>query len=231
MLLQDVTADAVRRHDLERECETSRAELGRLGRQNDELLERQRALLEANAELTAANNDLRSTNEHLLIAAEEAEAAAEEVETLNEEMQATSEELETLNEELQATVEELNTTNEELGARGDEMERVANERRQRLENSEQQRMALAEALRHVPVAAALIDDSGVVRHTSHLYERLASGNHRLPLPGQQWVEKRGSVELNTDGEISYEITALPVNDDSKLVVLHAKPEDGRPANR
>lgn len=211
ILLQDVSAQAKRRRELEDECRANRAELERVGKQSAELMERQRSLMDANIELTAANNDLRNMNEHLLISAEEAEAAAEEVETLNEEMQATSEELETLNEELQATVEELNTTNEELGARGDELERIANARREKLASIENERQLLRAALERMPTAAALVDGDGVVMEVTREYEELAQENPRLPLRGQLWIERP---------DFGVMATALAIDDGrGKLVVL------------
>jgi two-component system CheB/CheR fusion protein len=225
LLLEDVTAKAVRRRELERDATQNYEQLVRVTKQNEDLLARQRSLTEANKELTAANNDLRSTNEHLLIAAEEAEASAEEVETLNEEMQATSEELETLNEELQATVEELNTTNEELGARGEELEHLAKERQQQLEQSERQRHLFERALEKAPMIAALLDASGTVRKSTELYAQHAAANaDKLPPVGRPWTDIPDSVSLSFDGSsLKYDITVVELPGEpkggAKLIVL------------
>jgi hypothetical protein len=224
VLLEDITSKAVRRRELEKENSLNREQLQRVGRQNEELVERQRALSEANKELTAANNELRSTNEHLLIAAEEAEASAEEVETLNEEMQATSEELETLNEELQATVEELNTTNEELGARGQELEQLAKERQDQFEQSERQRKLFERALEKAPMIGALLDSSGTIRKATELYAQHSAANvSKLPAVGNPWNDIPDSVDLAFDGKTltySVSVVALPGEPQvGKLVVL------------
>lgn len=224
LLLEDVTPNATRRRELEKESAQNREQLQRVSKQNDELMARQRSLIEANKELTAANNDLRSTNEHLLIAAEEAEASAEEVETLNEEMQATSEELETLNEELQATVEELNTTNEELGARGHELEQLAKERQEQFEQSELQRRLFERALEKVPMIGALLDSGGIIRKATELYaQHSAANNAKLPSVGMQWKDIPEFVDLAFDGKtLKYHVNvvALPGEPQAgKLVVL------------
>jgi two-component system CheB/CheR fusion protein len=187
VVVQDVTQTSIARRESQAECERMRAELAAVSKQNEELVHQQRSLIEANNELTSANSELRSANEHLLISAEEAEASAEEVETLNEEMQATSEELETLNEELQATVEELNTTNEELGARGDELEHLAAQRQELVEQVTLQSELFEEALRKSPVIAAVLDASGTVLATTEAYDRIAAANDgALPVKGERW---------------------------------------------
>lgn len=225
LLLEDVTPKARRTRDLEKEAVENREQLERIGKHNEDLLERQRSMTDANKELTAANNELRSTNEHLLIAAEEAEASAEEVETLNEEMQATSEELETLNEELQATVEELNTTNEELGARGHELEQLAKERQEQYEQSERQRKLFERALEKAPMIGALLDGAGTIRKATELYATHAAANsNKLPPVGQTWKEIPDMVSLTYDGTsatYSVSIVALPGEPQTagKLVVL------------
>lgn len=223
LLLEDITASASRRRQLEKETQDSRQQLQRVNKQNVELLARQRGLTDANKELTAANSELRSTNEHLLIAAEEAEASAEEVETLNEEMQATSEELETLNEELQATVEELNTTNEELGARGHELEQLAKEWQVQYEQSERQRKLFERALEKAPMIGALVDSSGVIRKATELYaQRAAANGSKLPGVGEAWKEIPNAVALSFDGEgamYRVSVVGLPEPNSGKLVVL------------
>lgn len=180
----------------------ARTGLERITRQNAELLERQRSLVEANNELTSGNTELRNMNEHLLI-------AAEEVETLNEEMQATSEELETLNEELQATVEELNTTNEELNARGNVLERSVGEARVRLTEVEDTKALLARAITDAPIAFAVVDDKGFVVQTSAVYDDLTALGNRLPKPGQTWLDGA------SDGHVKHEIRL----DTGRLIVL------------
>ena len=87
------------------------------------------------------------------------------------------------------------------------------------------------ALQHVPIAAVLIDNEGVVRHISRLYEEIASGNSRLPLVGQRWSETRGRIDLSSNGHASYEVTALPMDDQVKLVVLRLQPEDDHQTSR
>jgi two-component system CheB/CheR fusion protein len=225
VLLEDVTAKAVRRRELEREAALNRAHAQRITKQNEELVERQRALTDANKELTIANNELRSTNEHLLIAAEEAEASAEEVETLNEEMQATSEELETLNEELQATVEELNTTNEELGARGQELEQIAKERQEQYEQSELQRRLFERAIEKAPMIGALLDAAGTIRKTTELYaEHAAANSAKLPAVGSVWKDIPDAITLAFDSStVQYQVSVVALPGErhagGKLIVL------------
>jgi two-component system, chemotaxis family, CheB/CheR fusion protein len=223
LLLEDITDKAVRLRKFEKEMTENRAQLARVSKQNEDLMERQRSLTEANKELTAANAELRSTNEHLLIAAEEAEASAEEVETLNEEMQATTEELETLNEELQATVEELNTTNEELGARSRELEQAAKQRQTEYEQSERERRVFENVLEKAPMIGAVLDGAGTIRNATELYVQHAAANAgKLPAVGRSWKEIPNSVSLSFDGaNVHYRVSVvtLPGGSGEKLVVL------------
>ncbi len=196
VVVTDATRAVKRRRQLQAENDGFRESADRAAQQNEQLLTRQRILIEANNELSAANNELRSANEHLLIAAEEAEASSEEVETLNEEMQATSEELETLNEELQATVEELNTTNEELAARSAELERLAIERQTRLSDVHEMLALHEAALEELRATVCLIRD-GCVAAVSKRYASLQALNPSvLAALSEPWKDVPSAVKLS-----------------------------------
>ncbi|MBV9271834.1 MAG: PAS domain-containing protein [Candidatus Eremiobacteraeota bacterium] len=218
VLVVDVTSACTERQAMERERNEQRAALGRLTVQNEELMQRQRSLIEANNELTRANNELRSMNEHLLIAAEEAEASAEEVETLNEEMQATSEELETLNEELQATVEELNTTNEELGARSSELERVAQDRQDKLREASLLTEVLSGAIQNIPEILCVTDAARRVVAASDGYTSLTERYPgRIPALGEHWRTIPTSIDL-PDAMFTTKVVDIVANQNPALLV-------------
>ncbi len=222
VLVVDATNSATSRRAVELENAQSREAIARLKLQTDQLLARQRTLVDANNELTAANNDLRSANEHLLIAAEEAESSAEEVETLNEEMQATSEELETLNEELQATVEELNTTNEELGARGLELERIATVHETRAAALQTLVDAYSAAL-HDEAAPLYIVHQHRILAASQAYLKLQRDNPLLlPSVSDVWRQPSHRLDLSVgNGRIQQFSVSIREMADSLLIVALA----------
>ncbi|MBV8584624.1 MAG: PAS domain-containing protein, partial [Candidatus Eremiobacteraeota bacterium] len=221
----DSTRMAKRVRFLEKEYEHSKLALSTLSLHNDELAERQRALMQANGELSAANLDLRNANEHLMISAEEAEASAEEVETLNEEMQATSEELETLNEELHATVEELNTTNEELGARTADLERAAKDRQNQLDNANAALSTLRAVVSQLPLIVCIVDRRSTVALASERYMRLSGTNDDLLPPiGEKWRLRSEKVTLHEDGTTTaYGIVQIPLPENGGEAMLLLTP--------
>ncbi|HKU80767.1 MAG TPA: PAS domain-containing protein, partial [Candidatus Tumulicola sp.] len=210
-LIIDVTDGVHHRENLERQNRQFATAVADLTKQNVELQNRQRSLMDANKELTTSNDELRSSNEHLMVAAEEAEAAAEEVETLNEEMQATGEELETLNEELQATVEELNATNEELQARGNDLERQAAEQEAEVASKQARIDLVTQAFAGVPAVAALLDGDSVVIATTAQYDALAAQNTGiLRAKGERWSPRPKRIALTHDGvESPHHLEFLP----------------------
>jgi len=227
VLIVDVTDQSKWRRRLEKENAESTTSLTHVQSRNEELVERQRLLMEANTELTSINSDLRSANEHLLIAAEEAEASAEEVETLNEEMQATSEELETLNEELQATVEELNTTNEELAARSGELEVLARQRQEQLDEAQHSLATLRAVIEEIPLVVCLLDERSRILIASRQYLALAHGDSRLPRVGDAWRNPPRTIQVSDDGggRTAYSIVPIALPHDGNDVMLLLKSDD------
>ncbi|HEY1976862.1 MAG TPA: CheR family methyltransferase [Candidatus Baltobacteraceae bacterium] len=223
VVIFDVTYQAKRRRELEKENAESRAAIEQLTRQTSELAGHQHALVQANEELSSANIDLRNTNEHLMIAAEEAEASAEEVETLNEEMQATSEELETLNEELHATVEELNTTNEELASRSSDLEQAVQEREKQLDHAVRTLGTLRAVVEHAPLIMCIVDkDSNVSLASKRYAEMVRHNGGALPAVGEKWLSRPEHVALRErDGAVDYAVRriSLPSDGGDTMVVL------------